>query len=143
MAQVQGTQPNLPPNYSNLCSQEASLVIEKGKKAIQKYFEDVCLAYLILPNVTQKFESKLNAIAKAFRKDTITPEQEKIFLDELRDKFNPMIGTLMSQPLNNPSRLSAQNNSIITIFSQSQLFKFYDSANWIEKLNEKVKKIYE
>lgn len=143
LSQIHGSQVGKVPNYSNLCSNDAQSIVDNLKKSIKKYFEDVCLSYLQDSVVMKKFESKLSALQRAWRSDTITKDQENKFLDNLRVQFNPMIDNVITQGLNSGSKLTALNNSIVNIFEKSDLFKFYDSANWIEKLREKVKKIYE
>lgn len=143
LSQIQGSQVSQVPNYSNLCSNDAQGIVDNLKKSIKKYFEDVCLSYLQDSVVIKKFESKLNGVQRAFRSDTLTKEKENQFLNNLRVHYNPMIDNVIAQGLVSGSKLTGLNNSIVSIFEKSDLFKFYDSANWIEKLREKVKKIYE
>ena len=143
MAQVQPLPAVSAKNYSGLCSTEAKAVIDSATKSVGKYFEQVCLEYLKDPVVQTYFTSKVTGIFGGIKIDRLSRDDEKKYLDELRSKFNPLINTIITQGPLSIARLQAQNNAILTIFSQSGLFKYYDSANWIEKLRDKVGKIYD
>jgi hypothetical protein len=143
MAQVQPLPAVSASNYSGLCPNEAKAVIDYLTRSVGKYFEQVCLEYLKNPVVLTYFQSKVTGIFGGIKIDRLSKDEEKKYLDELRTKFNPIINTIVTQGPVTVARLQQQNNAILNIFSQSGLFKYYDSANWIEKLRDKVGKIYD
>lgn len=143
MSQVKGTTIVEEQNHNELCKNEAEEVIEKLTKKVGKYVEQVCLEYLNDSNVQQKFQSRSTGLFGGFKRDNLSKDDENKFLNELRDKYNTMISNLVSTKIISVANLQSMNDSIIKDFSQSSLFKYYDSANWIEKLREKVKKLYE
>jgi len=143
MAQVQPLPAVSASNFSSLCSNEAKAVVDSATKSLGKYVEQVCLEYLKNPVVQTYFQSKVTGIFGGLKIDRLSKDDEKKYLDELRTKFNPIINLIITQGPISIARLQSQNNAILTIFSQSSLFKYYDSANWIEKLRDKVGKIYD
>lgn len=143
MAKVQESQEKIGQSYFNLCKKEAQNALESIIKVLRKYVEDVCLAYLLDENVVIRFQSKFTGIFRGFKTDTLSKEQEQKYLNSIRNDFNQLINNIISQGLSTSTNLTDYNDKIIGIFEPSDLFKHYDSANYIEKLREKVKKIYD
>ena len=143
MSQEVGAGAGCGKNYTSLCKDEAQNVLDKLRNKVRKYFEQVCLAYLDDPTVLKSFESKATGLQKAFRRDNLSKEDEQKYISGLQSKFNPMIDNFLSTQVISTKNLQSLNTTIVSHFTQSDLYKYYDKANWVEHLKEKVRKIYE
>lgn len=133
------TQPAVSNNY---CTAQVKKIVDGIKESLQNLAENVCLEYLAEPVVVQQFRAKVTAVVGAgVTTGKVTKGVEDSYFDTLTTQINGVIETFIKGKLITEQSLFAFQKSILVVFVNSALFKYFDGINSIDKLRKRVKKI--
>lgn len=125
------------------CEDQVKTIVEQTKDAMNKLAENVCLAYLNEQPVIDQFKAKKTAVvgAASTTGSSVSKSTEDSYLPLFSIEINKIISAFITNKPVIESNLFLFENDIIKAFTNSLLFKHYDSINSIEKLKKKVRKI--
>jgi hypothetical protein len=125
------------------CLDEVEKTITEMRDRLRTLAEKVCLAYLDEPSVKEQFKAHTTAAVGAASSTgrTVSRDQENTYYTTLASAIESRIKSFLASSSLTENTIFLFEKSILTDFVNSQLFKYFDSINSIEKLKRRVKKI--
>jgi hypothetical protein len=132
-----------PAVNKNFCTTQVKKIVSGVRDSLQNLAENVCLAYLDEPVVIKQFKTIMPAVygAAASTGKPVSKTIEDSYFKTLSSQIDNTIDTFLSKNTITEQTLFAFQQSILSVFVNSELFIYCDSINSIDKLKKKVKKI--